>query len=104
MLTQTAMVDLVADNAGIGKYQAKAALNALFRAIADDIAIDHAGVRLPELGSLSRQATPAREGRNPRTGEPLPIKAGYRVKFTAGNALKRRLAELAPPQFRRAAE
>ncbi|GAB6037661.1 HU family DNA-binding protein [Fundidesulfovibrio butyratiphilus] len=46
---------------------------------------------LPGLGKLVTQATKARQGRNPRTGEPLDIPAGRRVAFNAGKALKEAL-------------
>lgn len=99
MITQDDMTNLVATTAGISKENAKETVKMLFTAIADDITIDHAGVKLPELGTLRRIATEARAGTNPRTGERIEIKAGYRVQFTAGSRMKGRLGELAPPVF-----
>jgi nucleoid DNA-binding protein len=43
------------------------------------------------LGAFKRERTPAREGRNPRTGETIQIAAGYKVKFKAAKALRDRL-------------
>jgi DNA-binding protein HU-beta len=43
---------------------------------------------IPGLGKLVSRDTPARVGRNPRTGEPADIPAHKAVKFRAAKALK----------------
>jgi DNA-binding protein HU-beta len=43
---------------------------------------------IPGLGKLVVKDTPARIGRNPRTGEPANIPAHKAVKFRAAKALK----------------
>ncbi len=45
-------------------------------------------IRLIGFGSFSIATTPAREGRNPRTGEKIKIKASKRPVFRAGKELK----------------
>jgi len=45
-------------------------------------------VRLVGFGSFSVSARPAREGKNPRTGEKLTIAASKAPKFSAGKGLK----------------
>ncbi len=45
-------------------------------------------VTLIGFGTFKVSKTAARKGRNPQTGKPLQIKAGKRVRFTAGKALK----------------
>ena len=40
---------------------------------------------------FSRKSRPAREGRNPRTGEPVAIGPSATVSFKAGKALKEAL-------------
>ena len=45
-------------------------------------------VRITGFGSFSVTDRPARDGRNPRTGETLTIAASKVVKFTVGKALK----------------
>ncbi len=45
-------------------------------------------VTLPGFGTFSVVKRAARKGRNPRTGEPLKIKASKAPKFTAGKGLK----------------
>jgi DNA-binding protein HU-beta len=45
-------------------------------------------VKFLGFGSFSVQSSAAREGRNPRTGETLQIKASKRPVFKAGKTLK----------------
>lgn len=45
-------------------------------------------VTIPGFGSFSVVKRAARKGRNPRTGEPVRIKASKKAKFTAGKGLK----------------
>ena len=45
-------------------------------------------VELRGFGALSVRSRDARAGRNPRTGEPMKIKASAQPKFKAGKALK----------------
>lgn len=48
-------------------------------------------VRLIGFGTFSTQKLPAREGRNPRTGETLKIAASNRALFKGGKELKETL-------------
>lgn len=43
---------------------------------------------LPGLGKLKAKETPARTGRNPRTGESIEIPAGLKVVFIPGKSFK----------------
>jgi nucleoid DNA-binding protein len=45
-------------------------------------------VRVSGLGVFNVAARPAREGRNPRTGESIEIAASKAVRFHAGKAVK----------------
>ena len=45
-------------------------------------------MKLIGFGSFSVVQRKAREGRNPRTGEPVQIKASKAPKFSAGKGLK----------------
>ncbi len=46
------------------------------------------GFTLPSFGTFTVKKTKARKGVNPRTGEPLKIKAGKTVRFKASPTLK----------------
>ena len=45
-------------------------------------------VRLPGFGTFKRVEKKARNGRNPKTGEPIEIKASTKVKFVPGKNVK----------------
>lgn len=49
-------------------------------------------VQLIGFGTFNVRATAARTARNPRTGDPIEIKAGKKVGFKVGKALKDRVA------------
>ena len=69
------------------KAAAERALNAVLQGISDGIKKDGL-VQLIGFGSFGIKSRGARKGRNPRTGEPIKIKASKSVSFKAGAALK----------------
>jgi DNA-binding protein HU-beta len=46
------------------------------------------GFTLPSFGTFTVHKTKARKGVNPRTGEPIKVKAGKTVRFKASPKLK----------------
>jgi DNA-binding protein HU-beta len=44
---------------------------------------------LPSFGTFTVRKTKARKGLNPRTGEPIKVKAGKTVRFKASPSLKK---------------
>lgn len=85
-MTKQDLVNEVAE-VGITKKQAADAVNAIFDTIKDALAKGEK-VSLVGFGSFSVKKREAREGRNPRTGEPLEIAAKTVPVFKAGKALK----------------
>ena len=81
------LVEAVAEDTGLTKADATKAIDATFKAITNALAN---GDKVPIVGfgtfDVSERA--AREGRNPRTGEPVTIAARKAVTFKAGSALK----------------
>jgi DNA-binding protein HU-beta len=78
----------VAERSGLGNSQAKSAVQAMLEEISKQIA-DGNEVRLTGFGKFSAVHRPAREGRNPRTGESMQIAAKSVPKFSAGAELKK---------------
>lgn len=68
------------------KRAALAAVDDVTRAIGNCLAAGET-VHIRRFGRLSVADTPERMGRNPKTGEPIPVAAGRRVKFRASKAL-----------------
>jgi len=86
-ITKAALLDSVADTAGVSKAQADSVLSAFF----DEAArAARSGNRLswPGFGSFSQRQNKARTGRNPQTGSAVKIKASKGMKFTASTKLK----------------
>lgn len=81
------LVSKVAEQTGITKKQAGAAIDAALHAIEDALSQGER-VQLVGFGSFSVAERAARTGRNPQTGKPLEIPAKKVPKFVAGRALK----------------
>lgn len=81
------LVDAVASAAGITKGQATDAVGAVFSNI-ENCLKNGDKAAFVGFGTFSTSRRAAREGRNPRTGEKLQIKAKTLVKFKAGKALE----------------
>ena len=81
------LIGVVADGANITKAQAGEAVDAVFEAITSALKSGDE-VRLVGFGTFSVAKRKASTGRNPRTGEPMKIKASNQPKFKAGKGLK----------------
>ncbi len=81
------LIGQVADVSGLGKGDASRAVEAVFDTISAALKKGDE-VRLVGFGTFSVAKRKASTGRNPRTGEPMTIKASTQPKFKAGKGLK----------------
>ncbi len=82
------LIDAVAFRmGGIPRAQAERAVNEIFSAVTEGLVTD-GSVQIVGFGAWTVRNRAARMGRNPRTGEPVPIPAGRAVSFKAGKGLK----------------
>lgn len=81
------LVSAVADASGLTKADAGKAVEATFDAVTKALKGGEE-VRLVGFGTFAVAKRKASTGRNPRTGEPMTIKASNQPKFKAGKALK----------------
>ena len=81
------MIATVADVAGLSRGDASKAVEAVFDTITSTLKRGHE-VRLVGFGTFSVTKRKASTGRNPRTGEPMAIKASTQPKFRPGKGLK----------------
>lgn len=86
-MNKTELIAKVAENAGISKKNATAAVNAAFDAITEAIAAGDK-VQLAGFGTFETRERAARDGKNPLTGEAIKIAACKVPAFKAGKALK----------------
>ena len=84
---KTELVKCIANETKLTKVDAKKALKAILTAISSSLQKGEE-VKLIGFGTFSVQQSAAREGRNPKTGEKIKIKARKRPVFRAGKELK----------------
>ena len=86
-MNRSELVDRVANAAAVDKRKAEAAVDAVVDAIVETT---RAGgrVSIHGFGTFSHTSRAARMGRNPRTGEAVPIAASTSVKFSPATAFK----------------
>jgi DNA-binding protein HU-beta len=84
------LAEKLAAEAGITKADAKKAVDAVFVAIADAAAAGEE-ISLNGFGKFKVKDSPAREGRNPSTGETIQIAASKKLTFSPAKAIKDKL-------------
>ena len=85
------LVASVAEISGLTKADALRAVDGVIQAITTSLKKDQE-VRLVGFGTFVVTHRPAGEGRNPRTGEKIQIRASKQPKFRAGKTLKDAIA------------
>lgn len=85
------LIDAVAAKAEVSKRDADAIVTAAVEAIMEAVASGDK-VSLVGFGSFEPRERKAREGRNPKTGEPLKIAAATVPAFSAGKRFKQLVA------------
>jgi DNA-binding protein HU-beta len=86
-LTQTEIVNQLAETSGMKKTDVKGMFDALASLAASEVK-KNGEFTLPGFGKLVKATRKAREGRNPATGKPIKIPAKTTVKFRLGKAMK----------------
>ena len=86
-MNQSELIEKVAQATQLNQAAAGQAVKAVVNAILDALVAGDA-VRVSGLGIFNVAARPAREGRNPQTGEAIQIAASKAVRFHAGKAVK----------------
>ena len=81
------LVDAVAEKAGITKANAQTAIKSVQDSLLD--LLEQSGrIQLAKFGIFKMTRTKARQGRNPATGQPITIPAGYRIGFKVSKTWK----------------
>ena len=86
-MNKTELIAEIAERAEISKKDAEKALKAFTDVVADEL-VKGEKVQLVVFGTFEVSERAAREGRNPKSGEPMRIEASKSPKFKAGKALK----------------
>ena len=91
-MNKTELIAAVAEKADLSKKDAEAAITAAVEAITGAL-IEGEKVRLVGFGSFEVKTRAAHVGRNPKTGEEIPISEARLPVFKAGKALKDAVAK-----------
>ena len=91
-LTRTELRDAVHRETGLPRREAAEIVDAVLEAVAERLVAGEP-VKLSGFGTFSVRAKGARLGRNPKTGEAVPISPRRVVSFRASGVLKERVAQ-----------
>ena len=91
-MNKTELIAAVAEKADLSKKDAEAAITAAVEAITGAL-IEGEKVQLVGFGSFEVKTRAARVGRNPKTGEEIPISEARLPVFKAGKDLKDAVAK-----------
>ncbi|HET8898323.1 MAG TPA: integration host factor subunit alpha [Rhodanobacteraceae bacterium] len=95
-LTKSDMAERLFMNVGLNKREAKEFVDAFFETMRDTLAKGEQ-VKLSGFGNFDLRQKNQRPGRNPKTGEEIPISARRVVTFRQGQKLKVRVDAYAGP-------
>jgi DNA-binding protein HU-beta len=98
VVNKSDVIQDVAGVSGVSKSDVEKVIDAFFDTVRS-AASNGDRVAWPSFGSFSVTERQARTGRNPRTGEPVPIAASRALKFSSSSALK---SALNPPKAKAA--
>jgi DNA-binding protein HU-beta len=90
IMNKAELIAKVADDAGVTKTQANAALDSFIEAVTKTLK-GGGKVTLVGFGTFSVSKRAARNGRNPQTGEVIKIKARKVARFKAGKELSSKM-------------
>ena len=86
-LTKAELAELLFDRLGLNKRESKDMVEAFFELVHNSL-VKGNDVKLSGFGNFNIRRKAPRPGRNPRTGEAIPIKARNVVTFHASHKLK----------------
>ena len=86
-LTKAHLADLLFEKIGLNKRESKDMIDAFFDQIAEQL-VEGTDVKISGFGNFQIRTKAPRTGRNPRTGEAIPIDARRVVTFHASHKLK----------------
>ena len=84
-MNKTELIAAVAEKAEISKKDAEKAVKAFTDVVSEEL-VNGGKIQLVGFGTFEVSERPAREGRNPRTGETMTIAATKTPKFKVGKA------------------
>ena len=96
-LTKAQMADKLFEELGLNKREAKEVVEMFFEEVRESLERNEQ-VKLSGFGNFDLRDKGQRPGRNPKTGEEIPITARRVVTFRPGQKLKARVEAYAGPR------
>ncbi len=96
-LTKADMAEHLFEKLGLNKRDAKDLVEAFFEEVRESLETGEQ-VKLSGFGNFDLREKNERPGRNPKTGEDIPIKARRVVTFRPGQKLKSRVENTKPAE------
>ena len=96
-LTKAEMAEKLFDELGLNKREAKEVVELFFEEVRSSLEVNKQ-VKLSGFGNFDLRDKSQRPGRNPKTGEEIPITARRVVTFRPGQKLKARVEAYAGPR------
>ena len=95
-LTKAQLADMLFEQIGLNKRESKDMIEAFFVLISDSL-VEGSDVKISGFGNFQIRTKAPRPGRNPRTGEAIPIRARRAVTFHASLKLKEQIQDECQP-------
>ncbi len=95
-LTKAHLAELLFEQIGLNKRESKDMVDAFFTLISEGL-VGGNDVKISGFGNFQIRTKAPRPGRNPRTGESIPIQARRVVTFHASHKLKEQIQDKATP-------
>ncbi len=86
-MTKSELIDALAERSKLTKARAELVVNCVFDAMTEALERGE-GIEIRGFGSFTVRQYDSYEGRNPRTGEPVPVPAKRLPFFKVGKELK----------------
>jgi integration host factor subunit alpha len=96
-LTKAHLSELLFEHIGLNKRESKDMIDAFFDLISDRL-VEGNDVKISSFGNFQIRTKAPRPGRNPRTGESIPIEARRVVTFHASHKLKDQIQGNSPAE------
>ena len=91
-ITKNSLVEVIHDEVGLNKREAKEFIEEFFEMIKGTLEEGN-DIKFSGFGNFTLREKVARPGRNPKTGEEIPIKARRVVTFHSSQKLKSNVEE-----------
>lgn len=86
-MTKSELIERLAERSDLPKKRAEEAVNCIFDALAESLA-DGRRIEIRGFGSFSLKQHRAYVGRNPKTGDEVPVARKHSIHFKVGKELR----------------